>query len=144
MRRILSGLAIAVALTAAAACGSSSSGPSTLTGNWTGTILYTVNGVKGSQNVSMTLSQQDTQVTGSYFTTSVGYFSSTNQGVRGATTGMFSGTLDFVPAAGLGCGGTFDVTGDGGGSTIIWISTNISSTCGSFTPTAVQINLSHQ
>ncbi len=144
MRRILSGLAIAIVLTAAVACGSSSTAPSTLTGNWTGTILYTVNGVRGSQDVSMTLSQQGSQVTGTYFAASVGYFASTNQAVRGAATGMFSGTLDFVPSAGLGCGGTFDVTGDGGGSTIIWISTNISSTCGSFTPTAIQINLSRQ
>ncbi len=124
-------------------CGSSTS-PSTLTGTWNGTAQYTVNGQIGTQNITMTLSQQGSTVTGTYFATSVGYFAGTTQNISGTVSGTFTGTFNFVPSAGLGCSGTFDVSGSGGGSALTWNMTGVTSTCGSFAPSAIQINVTPQ
>jgi hypothetical protein len=123
-----------------ARCGSSTS-PSTLTGTWMGTAQYTVNGQIGTQNITVTLSQQGTTVTGTYVATSVGYFVATVQNISGTASGTFTGTFNFAPAAGLGCSGTFDVSGGSGGSAVTWNMTGVTSTCGSFTPSAIQLQL---
>jgi hypothetical protein len=109
-----------------------------------GTAQYTVNGQIGTQNITMTVSQQGSAVTGTYVATSVGYFVATTQSISGTASGTFTGTFDFAPAAGLGCSGTFTVSGTSGGTALTWNMTGVTSTCGSFTPSAVQLQLIFQ
>lgn len=140
MRRSFGVACLFVLALASARCGSSTS-PSTLTGTWTGTAQYTVNGQIGTQNITVTLSQQGTTVTGTYVATSVGYFVGTMQNISGTASGTFTGTFNFAPAAGLGCSGTFDASGGSGGDAVTWNMTGVTSTCGSFTPSAIQLQL---
>jgi hypothetical protein len=115
-----------------------------LTGNWTGMIRYTLNGTGGQQNLSMTLQQTGTAVTGTYLPTSVGYFSATgSRSITGTTAPTFTGTFSFSPSSNPnGCAGTFDVAATGSSIGLVWTSTGISSTCGTNTPSDVTVTAS--
>ena len=132
---------LALTLITASACNSTTVAPSSLTANWTGYVVYTVNGVTGSQNISMMLTQVGPNITGSYFATSQGYFSLAQQPVRGTASLTFTGSLNFVTDTTVGCAGEIAVSGSPAGSELEWKGSTASSTCGSYVPTGVFIQL---
>ena len=141
MRTVYVALALSSIVTASS-CGNTTTAPSTLTGIWAGYVVYTVNGVTGSQNISMTLTQTGTSITGSYYATSAGYFSLTmQQPVQGTTSLSFTGSLDFLPGTGVDCAGEIGLTGSPAGSELEWTGTTTASTCGTFAPTGVLLQL---
>ena len=82
------------AITAAAACGSSPSGPSdglNLSGNWSGRLEYQTAGVNVSDDVTMVINQLSTTATGNW-----------------SAAGQTTGTVSFSPAATVS--GTFTIT----------------------------------
>lgn len=122
----------------AAACGSSSSSAPTLAnvaGTWSGTISFThiSNGspVQAVQNVSMTLTQSGSAVSGSYLT-STGTVSKQGNVNGTVTATSFSGTFSFLGttiATGATCTGTLTVSGPAGGSALTWTSPGVVGTC---------------
>ncbi|HEY7288707.1 MAG TPA: hypothetical protein VH583_02635 [Vicinamibacterales bacterium] len=108
-----------------------SSSSTTLTGDWSGVLQYTVNGTSGQQNVTMSLQQSESAVTGTYSVTSAGFYASGNRAVTGTvTTDAFSGMINFEPSSNpTSCAGTASFSGNGTGNTLTWTSSGYSATC---------------
>jgi hypothetical protein len=125
-------LVVFASLAVTVGCNSNNSPSSTtLSGNWSGVLQYTVNGTNGQQNVTLSLQQSGSAVTGTYSANSIGYYAGGNHAVTGTLTGSnFSGTINFEPSSNpTSCAGTVSFTGNGSGSTLTWNSDGYSSTC---------------
>jgi len=84
LRRVV---CVCIALAAAGCNNNNSPSSTTLAGNWLGIIQYTLNGAASQQNISMTLQQQGSNVTGTYTVTSIGiagYFAAGDWPISGS------------------------------------------------------------
>ena len=154
MWRIRNTVLLVVVLAAVNGCSNISSPSSaTLTGNWSGSLQYSIvqqganagSAVTGQQNLSMSLNQQSSAVTGTYSANSTGLFAGGNMPVQGTAGSTFTGTLTYAPSSNPGCSGTINVSGSASGNSLNWTSTGVSSNCpSSLIPATLTINVTRQ